>query len=275
MMKSFGPISKIALFFGFYGMLLLQSCVSHKEITSLNGKENVPKDLRTEKEISTSVLYKFKPYEIQPYDQLMIRLNAFDGSTEDFLNREFSVNSDGGNNIDFSPETVYFSSFSVDEKGNIDLPFLGSKKVSGMTVKQLKKELDKDYEPHLRFASALVKLGNKRFTVIGEVNDPGVYYMYNEQVTLLDAIGMAGDFTDFANRQKVKVIRQTNGHARAVYLNLNRSDFLTTEFYYTRPSDVIYIEPIKKKSLEVSSQTVGVVISAISLGTLVLTLLFK
>ena len=252
--------------------LSCQSCVKHRELVSLNANESVPEGMRDKKEVSNTVLYKFQPYQIQPYDQLMIKINAFDGSTEGFLNREFAEENTSGSNIDYSPESVFFNSYTVDEKGRVALPMVGEVEVKGMTSIQVKEMLDEKYTPYLKFASTSVKLSNMRLTVLGEVNNPGVYYLYNEQTTLMDAISMAGDITDFGNRKKVKVIRQRNGQARSVYLNLNRSDFLATEFYYMQPSDVIYIEPIKAKSLQVSSNTVGVVISAISLGAVLVSL---
>ena len=255
--------------------LLLPSCVSHKDLVSINGNESVPKDLRYPQEVSNTVLYKYQPSRLQAYDQLMIRINAFDGTTEDFLQREFAIENNNNNNIDFSPESVYFNSYIVNDSGYIYLPMLGRMDVSGHTMTSLKHHLDQAYSPYLRFASTTIKLANMRVTVLGEVNNPGVHTLYNERTTLLDAISLAGDFTDFANRGKIKLIRQTNREAHSVYLNLNKADFLTTEYYYIQPSDVIYVEPTRKKALDVSNRTLGVVISAVSLAALVINVLFK
>ncbi|MEO1515640.1 MAG: polysaccharide biosynthesis/export family protein [Bacteroidota bacterium] len=255
--------------------LLLSSCVSHKELVSLNSTESVPEDLRYPQEVSNTVLYKYQPYKIQPYDQLIIRINAFDGTTEDFLSREFSIQNNNNGNAEYTPEATYFNSYIVNDSGYVYLPMLGRVEVTGYTMTSLKHYLDKAYSPYLRFASTFIKLANMRVTILGEVNRPGVHTLYNERTTLLDAISLAGDFTDFANRGKVKIIRQTNRNAHAVYLNLNKSDFLTSEYYYVQPSDVIYIEPIKKKALDVSNRTLSVVVSAVSLGALVLNVILN
>jgi polysaccharide export outer membrane protein len=112
-------------------------------------------------------------------------------------------------------------------------------------------------------------LANPRITVLGEVQQPGMHYLYNEQNSMLDAIGLAGDFTDFSNRRKVKVIRRTgDGTTKTAYINMNRSDFLNTEFQYAQPHDIIYVEPKKAKSFDSSAKSVGVVISAVSLAAL-------
>ncbi|MEL6867770.1 MAG: polysaccharide biosynthesis/export family protein [Bacteroidota bacterium] len=256
-------------------LLLAPSCVGHRELITINGNETVPENFRVEEEVSNTKLFPFEPYRIREFDQLMIRINAFDGSTEDFLNREFSIEGINTNNINYDPESLYFNSYVVNDSGMIHLPMLGGMEVIGLTLHELKLKLDEDYSAYLKFASTTVKLANMRITVLGEVGKPGVHYLYNERTTILDAISMAGDFTDFGNREKVKLIRQTYRNAKAVYLNLNRADFLYTHYYYVQPSDVIYVEPIKSKSLKVSSATLGVVISAISLGALIINIFVK
>lgn len=238
-------------------------------MVTLNSNESVSSKLKSQKDMGYTTTHPFEPYQIQSYDQLMIKISAFDGNTEDFLNREFSAQgSASGQNLDYNPETLYFNSYSVDESGFIYLPVIEKIQVKGLTIEELKRLLDEAYSPYLKFSQTTVKLANMRFTVLGEVENPGVYYLYNEQSTLLDAISQAGDFTDFGNRNKVKLIRQRKQGSETVYLNLNRSDFVETEYFYIQPSDVIYIEPVKAKSWDVSSNAIGIVLSAISIGVL-------
>ncbi len=247
-----------------------QGCVSHKDLVTLNGNEQVSDDMRSAEIKTNTRVYPFKPHLIQPFDQLMIRINAFDGSTEEFLNREFTTEHVYSKDINYDPPSLYFNSYTVDGDGNIYLPLLDKVLVKGLTLSELKIKLDKEYAPYLKFASTNVKLANMRVTVIGEVKDPGVHYLHNERATLLDAIGLAGDFTDFSNRKKVKVIRQNKEGSYSSYLNMNRDDFIYTEFYYCQPYDVIYVEPLKAKSWNVSTPSIGVLLSAISVGALLL-----
>ncbi|MBI5916147.1 MAG: polysaccharide biosynthesis/export family protein [Bacteroidetes bacterium] len=252
-----------------------QSCVSHKDLVTLNGNEQVPEDLRAAETKTNTRVFPFKPHQIQPFDQLMVKINAFDGSTEEFLNREFTTEHVYSRDINYDPSSLYFNSYTVDGEGYIYLPLLEKVLVKGVTLSELKVKLDKEYAPYLKFASTNVKLANMRVTVIGEVNNPGVHYLHNERATLLDAIGLAGDFTDFSNRKKVKVIRQYKDGSYSSYLNLNRDDFIYTEFYYCQPYDVIYVEPLKAKSKEVSAPIVGVFLSAISVGALIVNIFIK
>ncbi|MFK7772871.1 MAG: polysaccharide biosynthesis/export family protein [Saprospiraceae bacterium] len=248
------------------------SCIKHSELISLNGDDVVVKSDTSE--VNTSVVYNelhdYEVYKIRPFDQLMIKVNAFDGSTEEYLNREFSGGNVFSREITYDPASLYFNSYTVDEGGHITLPLIGDINVSSKTISEIKEQLDEAYEPHLKLVATSVKLANMRITVFGEVNRPGVHYLFNEKNTLLDAISMAGDITDFGNRKKVKLIRTTETGSETVYIDLNKSTFISTEYYYIQPYDVIYIEPIKFKSRDRSSRVAGVVISAISAGAVIL-----
>ena len=252
------------------------SCIKHSELISLNGD-----DIETKKDrggINTVVyneLHDYEAYKVQPFDQLMIKVNAFDGSTEEYLNREFSGENTFSREIAYDPASLYFNSYTVNEEGEITLPLIGNIKISSMTISDVKKQLDDAYKPHLKLVSTSVKLANMRITVFGEVNRPGVQYLYNEKNTLLDAISMAGDITDFGNRKKVKLIRLTENGSETIFLDLSKSEFISTEYYHVQPYDVIYIEPTKFKSRDRSSRVAGVVISAVSAGAVILSFFIR
>lgn len=227
-------------------------------------------EIRAFKELRIDSSVEYKAYTLQPHDQLIIRINAFDGSTEEFLSRSFATENQQASNIDYSPASIYFSSYNIDEKGFVTLPILGKMDVKGMTVEALKEKLDTEYEPYMKFASTTVKLANMRLTILGEINDPGVHYLYNEKTTLLDAISLAGDFTDFANLERIKLVRQTDQGTKTVFINLGKPDFIYTEYYYIRPYDLIYIEPLKEKALDSSARSLGAVLSALSIVAVII-----
>ncbi len=253
-------------------VILFPSCIPHKDLITLNGNETVPKDFKTDKLMHTSQVQPYQVYRIQAFDQLLIRVNAFEGSTEQFLDQEFANDNNVNQNMNFEPASIYFNTYSVDERGYVNLPVVGKIEVAGLTANEIKEKLDEAYKPYLKFASTNVKMANSRITVIGEVKNPGVHYLYNERNTILDAIGLAGDFTDFANRKKIKIVRQTDEGLASIYLNMNRSEFLYSPYYYIRPYDVVYVEPSRRKSRDVGSNATGIVISGISVGALILSL---
>lgn len=253
--------------------LLMTSCIPHKDLVTLNGNESLPDDFRSDKLMHTTQIQDFAMYKIHAYDQLMVRVNAFEGSTEQFLNREFDNNNNGsGQQQNYDPASLYFNTYTVDDKGFLNLPVVEKVKVVGLSVTEIKEKLDEAYKPYLKFASTSVKLANSRITVMGEVNNPGVHYLYNDQNTILDAISMAGDFTDFGNRRKVKLVRKSKEGLETIYLNMNRSEFLYSPYYYIHPYDVIYVEPTKRKSRDTGANSTGVILSGISVGVLILNL---
>ena len=261
-------------FFLLFITISFQSCIAHRDMIVMD-QGKIEGEIRSFKELRLDQSVEYKSYTLQAYDQLIIRINAFDGSTEEFLSRSFASENQHSSNIDFSPSSIYFSSYNVNEAGLVTLPILGNLNVVGMTVDELKAKLDEEYSPYLKFASTTVKLGNMRITLMGEITNPGVHYMYNEKTTLLDAISLAGDFTDFANLERVKLVRQTKQGTKTVFLNLGSPDFVYSEYYYVRPYDLIYVEPLKEKALDSSARSLGAVLSAASVVAILISALLN
>lgn len=251
-----------------------QSCVAPKNLITLEEQQitSHPPDSSMTSHLDTVVGYEV--YKIRPHDQLMIRINAFKGSTEEYLNREFSAGADFSRNVNFDPSSIYYNSYHVSDSGDIFLPLLGKIKVADLSTVEVKTLIDKEYKPYLKYTSARVRVANMRINVLGEVNKPGVHYLVNERNTIFDAIGLAEDFTPFSNRKKIKLIRQTPSGPKTVFLNLKRTDFFTSEYFYVRPDDMIYVEPLRTKSPDVSARSVGIILSSISVAALIANVFF-
>src|SRR6185503_18871530 len=116
-----------------------------------------------------------------------------------------------------------------------------------------------------------------RVTVLGEVNRPGVVYVPGEQISILEAIGEAGDLTIFGLRDNVILIRQEGSDKLVKRLNLNSSKILQSPYFFLKSNDVIYVEPGKAKvaSTSVAQQRLPVILSGLSLLILLLTNVFK
>jgi len=242
--------------------------VSHRDLITLNGAE-VGLERGQDTLYSKQILKSPKSFKIQPSDLLIINISAFEGNTSEFLQQEFSSrNLNSGGSSDFGPDALYYNSYQVDDEGFIELPLIDRLMASGLSTYELKAKLDSAYTPYLKFASTSVKLANMRVTLLGEVESPGVYYFFNNQTTILEAISLAGDFSDFGNRRKVKLIRKSGKESQTIILDLNTPDFIGTEYYYIKPNDLIYIEPIKAKARDVGAQSVGIVLTAISTAAL-------
>lgn len=158
--------------------------------------------------------------------------------------------------------------YLVDQDGNIEFPQLGSIHAAGLTKRQLADNIIKIVlakrlltEPKLT-----ISFLNFRVTVLGEVAHPTVIQVANEKISLLEAVGLAGDLTIYAKRDNVMVIREENGVRSVKRLNLNTKELFTSPYYFLRTNDIVYVEPNASKvsSVSRSTQIFPIVISALS-----------
>lgn len=220
----------------------------------------------------SALIYQLHPledYKIRQNDQLFIKVSAYEGNTKDFIND--GGGSDGGSG--HTSQSLYFTNFNylIDKEGNIELPLIGKEKVVGRTTSDIKDSLDVKLRPYLRNASSIVRLSSFKVTVLGEVETPGVHEIFSDRISLLQAFGLSGGMTDYADLERVKLVRETeDGRIGSIYLDLTKSDIHKSEFYFLRPGDVIYIEPLKAKAYATSTQSLSIVFQTLSFVTVTL-----
>ncbi|MEM6344318.1 MAG: polysaccharide biosynthesis/export family protein [Bacteroidota bacterium] len=210
-----------------------------------------------------------RDYRVKANDNLVINVSNYEGNSYQLFNAETAGNSalSGGGN---SPTAaIYLNSYTITKKGTINLPLVGEMMVAGKTTMEIKAELDSLLIPHLKLVSSSVKLANFRLTILGEVNIPGQHYIYNDYVTLYEALGIAGDLTEYGNRERLKIVRETENGVKTAYLNLTSSELMSSEYYYLQPNDMIYVEPVKAWAFRTNANTASIVISAVSVVTLI------
>ena len=156
-------------------------------------------------------------------------------------------------------------SYLVDADGELNFPVLGKIKVAGLTTKELTDTLGEKLSKFIINPVVNIRLINFRVTVLGEVKAPGMYTIPNERISILEAIGMAGDLTIQGKRSSVLLIREQEGKRVKIPINLTSEHLLNSPYYYLAQNDVIYIEPNKAKrnSSAVGANT-GVILSSIS-----------
>ena len=162
--------------------------------------------------------------------------------------------------------------YLVNNDGNIQFPILGTLKAEGLTKEQLKASITKKLVDRQLLTDPIVtiRLMNFRVTVLGEVRNPNVIQVPSEKISLLEAIGLAGDLTIYGKRENVLVIREENGQKVIKRINLNSSELLTSPYYYLKSDDVVYVEPNKSRvASSRSSDWVPVVISALSFAAII------
>jgi polysaccharide export outer membrane protein len=163
----------------------------------------------------------------------------------------------------------------VDTAGNITLPMLGKISVAGMTIAEAEDTIRAITKQYLKDAAVKVRLLSFKVTVLGEVKMPGVYYNYNNFITVLDAIGLAQGTTDYAKLADVLVLRPTPRGTRTYSLNLNSKTALVSDAWYLQPDDVVILQPGKNKGLQQKLPAIGIVVGSISALLLLLNYLGK
>src|ERR1017187_6545602 len=175
--------------------------------------------------------------------------------------------------------TSQTAGYLVSQDGTIRFPILGDIMAEGLTQKQLQNNISKMLnDKKLLFDPIVtVRFLNFRVTVLGEVAHPGVVYVPSEQISILEAIGDAGDLTIFGMRDNVILVRQEGGEKLVKRLDLNSSRILKSPYFYLRSNDVIYVEPGKarKASSSLFQQNLPVILSGLSLLVILMTYVFK
>jgi polysaccharide export outer membrane protein len=179
-------------------------------------------------------------YRIRPNDQLFIQVISDDPMNVAFLNL---ISTEG---LSYASNSMELVTYLVDEGGIISYPQLGKLHVAGFTVNEIRDSLQRRVDGYVGNTSVFVKHVNRTLTILGEVGRPGQQPMAKNQLTIFEAIGSAGDITDFGNRKNVKLIRETNEGTFVASVDLTNPDIIYSPHYYILPHDVIYVEPARE-----------------------------
>ena len=260
-MNRFLKIGLVAMLF----TVAFASCVPQKKMLYLKeaqmAAENISKEYVNDRTID---------YKLQPGDNLYIRfLNTIDQTSAASLSGETGVRS--GNYMS-SDASIYLQSYTLDEEGFIELPLTGKINLKNLTVDQAKEKLQDEVSKYVNQTTLIVKLSNFNLTVLGEVTRPGMYKVYQSQINLFEAVAMAGNMTNFAKNNEVKIIRQTDHGSEIVTVDMGQADILSSPYYYLKPNDILYVEPLKIKQWGFTSFPYSTVISVVSLAVTLITL---
>ncbi|TYP91088.1 polysaccharide export outer membrane protein [Sphingobacterium allocomposti] len=203
---------------------------------------------------------------IQCDDILNITIQTLDPSTASLANQAADMQTTGAGS------NQVISGFLVDKEGFVNMTLLGKVKLSGLTTYQAREKITGLAAQFYKDPTVQVRFANFKVTVLGEVARPASYTVPNEKITVLDALGLAGDLTVYGKRDNILLIRENGSeHRELVRLDLNRAETLSSPYFYLRQNDVIYVEPTKARGTVRSAPTVqaiGVITSVISVAVL-------
>jgi polysaccharide export outer membrane protein len=171
-------------------------------------------------------------------------------------------------------QTLQSSGYLVNPEGYIQFPILGNIKASGLTGNQLREQIVKALTDKKLLVDPIVSVRQLNFkvTVLGEVSNPSVINVPNEKISLLEALGLAGDITVFGKRDNVLIIREEDKKKIIRRLNLNSSELFNSPYYYLKSNDVVYVEANKAKvgSSSRSTQLLPILLSGLSFAAIII-----
>jgi polysaccharide biosynthesis/export protein len=264
----------------------LSSCFNTRQITYMQGsfdtaalsQVKIPEATIRQGDLLSIVVYSDNPEATALFNQSVITYSGGGGAAS-------SGGSGGGGASGGTGSTAgalgtgapTTPGYQVDENGNIQFQGLGILHVEGLTKVQLKDTLDSRLKGiYLKNPYYSIRYLNYRFTMLGEVARPGIFSIPGEHISMLEAIGLAGDMTLFGRRDNVLVIRENEGKRQWARLDLTKPQIMSSPYFYLQQNDVVYVEATKRKissNDQTTTRTVTIVATIISTIAIVVSLL--
>lgn len=252
-----------------FAVILSSGCVTNKQYTFFQKDDLYNQTVVEDSIYSVYDLPSFE-YRLQSYDILSIKIFSLTDEEFDFFKKDPTA--ERSNQIQ-SEAGQLINGYLVDQNGYITLPVEGKVKLAGLSISEAEDHLREIADNYLDEPLIEVKLLNYRFTVHGEVNQPGTISTYNYAVSIPEALGLAGGLGDLADKDNIKIIRRINNKNVVFYINLLEEDFFGNEQYYVHSNDIIIVPPLKQRpfrkyftqNLSVFNSSVSVILVGLNL----------
>jgi polysaccharide export outer membrane protein len=192
---------------------------------------------------------------IKNFDELYIKVFSIDEKTAQIFSYE--TNMRHGTNINLI-------SYTVNEKGTIDFPFVGEIQLKGLTLREAKQKIQDELSQYLPNTSVNIKFVQNTISVLGEVNKQGRHEFFDEKINIFDALAMAGGLGRYGNRENVILLRRDDETITYNYVDLTDKNIVAQENYFIYPGDVIIVEPLPAKSSSYGNVTLTTTLTAIT-----------
>jgi polysaccharide biosynthesis/export protein len=222
--------------------LLLFSCTASKPVAISNYLQNYT-------DSSGKILVNMPEPVIRKNDLLSIRV--FSASTDSKTDIPYNLPDQVASPTaagSISNSTPNSGGVLVDMNGNIQYPHVGSIHAEGLTRIELSETIRTKLLDQLKDPTVLVRFLNFRVTVLGEVREPGSFTVPTERVTILEGLGLAGDITEYGNRNSVKVARDNNGTIEVGTVDLTTNKLFGSPFFRLQQNDVVIVEQTRTKA---------------------------
>lgn len=245
-------------------IIILSSCITQSKLEYLQDSN---RDIKAFPEA------ELPNYKLKPNDELYIQINSLDEAAANV----FSTASGQPSSLmagSISPYGASLISYSIDKDGFLLLPIIGKILIKDKTLSEVSGILKDSLNHVLNQPIVTVKLVNRYISILGEVRTPGHYPYSQEKLSIYDAIGLAGDITDYGNRNEVILVRNEDGNNIRINLDLNKADFLASDYFILRPNDIVYVKPLRNKSWVTRQTPISIFLSAISTALLLYNVIY-
>ena len=241
-------------------VLLLGACISNRRSVYLQDKsQKRAHDAAVEHEFEDP----YQEFVLEPGDVLSVNINHYQltaGSEPSSTGEEPAAMR--------SVQHPYLSGLRIDESLSISLPVIGKVKVGGLTLDQAQLAIDSAASEFYASPTSKVFLMNFDVTVLGEVGRPGTYPVYDNKVTIFEALGYANDAGIYANREVIRISRTRGGKNRILHVDLTDENLLMSPRLYLQPNDVVMVKPLKRKKYTLNDsqgilRTISVALSSV------------
>jgi polysaccharide biosynthesis/export protein len=283
------------------------SCVSVKKLNYLQDEQAYRADYATDS-VLASYRLQIRKYALKPEDIISLRIGSLTPREYDFVKqyeerlgeirrlKQYSQGQQdqqgqmmrqgfggfGGQGIeDAGLQAIaldrFNTGFILDRMGNLPLPNIGEVHLAGLTLAEAEVLIEKQLEGYFETPEVRIQLLSFQYTILGEVKQEGRYTTFKPESHIFDAITLAGNLTDFADRSRIKIVRQQGGIADVRYINLLKEDLLDNANYFLQPDDLIIVPALQARTWQryvfpVSATTLSLVTAAVSLVLIFTTL---
>ena len=241
--------------------LAVSSCAPTRNIVYFS-------DLKETTNFTEEIRNKVSP-KIQPDDLLSVTVSSLNPESNVLFNNGVlqTVGSTSGAGVNGHASDGYL----VDKDGAINFPVLGSVLLGGLTKEQATDKMVLEIKKTVKNPIVNIRYLNFRITVIGEVNHPATFTVPSERINIIEALGLAGDLTVYGKRENILIIREKGGIRSATRVNLNSKSILNSPSFYLQQNDVIYVEPVRAKSIQTENVVVylPIIASIVSLLSII------
>jgi polysaccharide export outer membrane protein len=241
-------------FYFIFLLLFFTNCASKKKFVYFQDNKDT--------KISTEYLLKLKEGDI-------LNIKVFGCDEESIKIFNIPINNDHNVNRSYFSGGQPSNGYLINKEGQIDFPLIGKIKISGLSLSEANEYLKTKLKIYLKDPILSIQIQNFKVTILGDIRNPATIEVPNEKISIIEAIGIAGDLNITARRDNVLLLRDENGTNKEYRIDLTKKDFINSPVYFLHQNDVIYVEANKPKIN--SSKVTGTSSVFVAIASLIIT----